>query len=293
MSSIKKILVISFFIALVITICGCRVTKLFGTRLNESDTYFDQTEVDVRSWLSYYTWTLENEGEKKAAEILPDSSAIEPALWKLIKNKTSIYSNSLGTFTFKPLGYFRDDCNGFIIRNDTSCFSNCLYHPITGITFEQAVNFCKWRTKIINENEMFSSDKSTVTFRLPTEEEWTNFAKRGLAEVELKNGSRDSTVIPKKKNSSCKNCPVYNYKILNSCGNWPNSQILNVGSFVPDKNGFYDTFGSISEMTSKKGIAKGGNFMLFASQCSPDSIQIYNKPEKWLGFRCIAIKSKY
>ena len=44
-------------------------------------------------------------------------------------------------------------------------------------------------------------------------------------------------------------------------------------------------------MTAEKGDARGGNYLLYAKQCHVDSIQHYNKPENWLGFRCIAVKN--
>ncbi len=46
--------------------------------------------------------------------------------------------------------------------------------------------------------------------------------------------------------------------------------------------------GNAAEMTSEKGIAKGGSYLQLAKECSPASVQKYDKPEKWLGLRLVA-----
>ncbi len=44
------------------------------------------------------------------------------------------------------------------------------HHPIVGITWEQAVRYCSWRTKKIND--LLSKTGYEVTIRLPSEDEW-------------------------------------------------------------------------------------------------------------------------
>jgi formylglycine-generating enzyme required for sulfatase activity len=271
---------------------GCKTTKTIGTSNVGPDIYIDQTEIDVKSWLSYYTWILENEGKQAAAKILPDSLSLEPSVWNLIKMKTDKYSNSTPVYTLQPLGYFYDECDkNFIFDCNTksTCPSLCLRYPITGISYEQVIEFCKWRTKIVNENPIFKTDKKQIVFRLPTEKEWVQFAKIGFSEQELKIGFRDSLAIMQNKKVKCRECPMYNYKTTSSCDSMPSITVTYNGCYAPDGKNTYDLFGNVSEMTSIKGISKGGNYLLFAKQCHPDSIQKYVEPEKWLGFRCIAI----
>jgi formylglycine-generating enzyme required for sulfatase activity len=153
-----------------------------------------------------------------------------------------------------------------------------LRFPITGITYEQAEEFCKWRTKVLGNGK--------IEFRLPSESEWKNFAVIGLSPDEKKNGYRDSIYS--------NGCPMYNYKYSNPCERFLNAGLelprqIGVVRFMKDKNGAFDVFGNVSEMTNIKGIAKGGNYKTFANQSNVDSIQKYNKPEIWLGFRCISI----
>lgn len=88
-------------------------------------------------------------------------------------------------------------------------------------------------------------------------------------------------------------CPTFNYNVKAECDRDTILGKLNcVGQFSPSELGIFDIFGNISEMTLKKGVAKGGNFKLYANQCHPDSNQYYYKPAIWLGFRCIVIKKK-
>lgn len=245
-----------------------------------NDIYFDETEIDVASWLSYYSWTIIHEGFDSAQKVLPDSSAIEPELWAYIKNKSTDYINMQARYSLQPVGYFGKeckDCAKFGSRlSKQGKFCALLTFPITGITYEKAVAFCEWRTKIEGENKL--------VFRLPTPEEWKDFALNGLPETERKNGFRDSL--------NNKKCAKFNYNISCNCGNDEYQGKLNgIGLYTQEKTGAFDVFGNVSEMTSKKGIAKGGNFKLHANQCHADSVQNYTKPEIWLGFRCIAVKS--
>lgn len=244
------------------------------------DVYFDETEVDVGSWLSYYSWVLIHEGFEEAQKVLPDSAAIEPELWAYIKNKSAYYIDNPGCYTLQPIGYFAKECKecvrfGKRLRQEPG-WCPMLDFPITGLTFEQVTRFCEWRTKMEGNHKL--------VFRLPTPAEWKNFALNGLTETESKNGFRDSL--------NNKKCAPYNFKISCSCGNGDYQGKLNArGMFDTEKSGAFDVFGNVSEMTSVKGIAKGGNFKIHANQCHPDSIQNYTKPEIWLGFRCIAVKS--
>ncbi len=244
------------------------------------DMYFDATEVDVASWLSYYSWTIIHEGLEAAQKVLPDSSAVEPELWSYMKNKSTDYIDMQARYSLQPVGYFGMECKEcakFGSRlSKQGKYCNLLTFPISGITYEQAVAFCDWRTKIAGENKL--------VFRLPTPEEWRDFAVNGLPETARKNGLRDSL--------NNKKCAKFNYNISCNCGNDEYQGKLNgIDRYAPERNGVFDVFGNVSEMTSIKGIAKGGNFKLHANQCHVDSVQNYAKPEIWLGFRCIAVKS--
>jgi len=270
----KLTLLLTFFVCTVVA-----QEPLFSTIRISDDVYYDETEIDVASWLSFYTWTIVHEGFGEVQKILPDSNAVESELWSYIRSKSTDFLSFEARYTQLPVGYFGKDCiiDAELVKRLPNFKNRCtiLDLPITGISYEQAEAFCKWRTKTLGDNK--------IVFRLPTPEEWKYFAVNGLSETEKENGFRDSL--------NNKKCAVFNYNIPCNNGNDENQgNLKGVAMYSPKTNGAYDVFGNVSEMTSLKGVAKGGNFTLHANQSHVDSIQSYTKPEIWLGFRCIAIK---
>lgn len=243
----------------------------------------DQTEVTIHAWLSYYTWKQKNEGQISANKVLPDSNAIEPLIWSYIKNKSNTFCNQISMQTGQPLGYFRLECNESVKQNKNLTSANSstcpiLSFPITGVSHQQAVEFCKWRTMIFGQGK--------VEYRLPSEKEWIEIAKNNFKETERKIGFRDSLIYKDKL------CRMYNYRTPTPCSHMLEEGLTEamldvIGRFAPDDKGLYDLFGNVSEMLAENGKAKGGSYLEFASQCHPDLTQHYSKPEKWLGFRCI------
>lgn len=244
---------------------------------------FDESEVDIGSWLSYYTWKLKNEGIESAQKVLPDSMEVLPEVWQYINHRCEpsdgmIVSIYMGRYGLQPMGDFCKKCNDFIEYDKRlrSYSSDCPFidYPVTGITYEQAKHFCEWRTKVQGGEEL--------VFRLPTSSEWKNFAMNGLNEIQQKNGICDSLG----------KCKVFNYRADKCDCDIPyfGTVPLRTEGFFPNNLGAYDVFGNVSEMTATKGESLGGNFRQRAVQCHIDSVQYYTKPEDWLGFRCIAIR---
>jgi formylglycine-generating enzyme required for sulfatase activity len=268
------------YIASVLTLIldGCFEVRNYYTPVRYNKNYFiDKTEVDIASWLSYYTWKLENEGIESADKVLPDSTAVVSEVWKFIRHKCSKKNNQGGYYTNQIIGNFCDECKELLDTNSyNKAINYCpiLYYPITGLTYEQVNQFCEWRTRI---------SENGLTYRLPSNEEWEAIALKGLNDNEKKNGFPDSLINEK--------CKKFNYRLSKHSNCFDTIvKIKEVGSTMQDLQGLYDIFGNVSEMTSIKGISKGGNYLLNASQCNKDTFQQYDKPERWLGFRCVAIK---
>jgi formylglycine-generating enzyme required for sulfatase activity len=253
----------------------------YGMKKFTEKKYVDITEVTVTEWLEYYNWVLKNEGKKEAIKALPDSNNVSVFVWKYIqgeKKKMEISAEAGEEYE----GFLFENCDE-IVKNDKfyqSMYKNkkinpCPYgiEPITGISYEQALDYCNWKT-ILKGNDK-------TIYRLPTKEEWVQLAYIGLSETEKLKRTMDSS------DNSC-DCHFYNFKFTFKEYAEDGSSVIEVARFSPNHNGVYDLLGNISEMTMTKGEAKGGNYNINASQCHIDSTQYYIKPEKWLGFRCIA-----
>jgi hypothetical protein len=52
--------------------------------------------------------------------------------------------------------------------------------------------------------------------------------------------------------------------------------------------GLYNIIGNAAEMTAAKGVAKGGSFKSSVLELKPEAQQLYQGPQSWLGFRCVA-----
>jgi hypothetical protein len=81
-------------------------------------------------------------------------------------------------------------------------------------------------------------------------------------------------IFPKKIDSPLKKC--INYTAVTK-------------SFFKNTSGTYNMIGNVAEMVIEKGIAKGGSFEHKLEDCKITNDQYYTKPERWLGFRCIAV----
>jgi len=282
-----KNLKIIFTIVIVITVYSCYAGEKSNysnnypssgfklqwvTKVNDT-LYFDSGEIDVAAWLSYMSWVFESQGEQNVKRLLPDSTAVDPQIWHILSKRNKSFCNEISFYTGMPIGYFDQKCDNCTHCDNYFYRSHCpfLDFPITGLTFEQVNAFCIWRTERYK--------KYNISFRLPTEKEWKSFALNSLSSKEQAQGFKDSLDV-----NNCKECPKFNYFKENQ------TAFLHYDGMF-DKSPC-DLFGNVSEMTTEKGIAKGGNYLLYAKQCHPDSVQRYSKPEKWLGFRCIRVVKK-
>lgn len=117
-----------------------------------SQFYMDRHEVTNGDWKLFVA--------EAGAEFLPDSTLF----W-------SADNESLGTIG----DYYNDEA-----------FAD---YPVVGITWEQAVAYCDWRTLKVRQT---SGDASLAPFRLPTEEEWE------YAAISLSAGVPDENITSSK-----------------------------------------------------------------------------------------------
>lgn len=280
MQKTKRIAIICAIVC--ITIWGCISFTLnpFSTTIKTTETLnVDETEITVGAWATYYKWIQDHQGIIAAQRVMPDSSELDPDAWSFLHcHPDKPYTSGLINMqTNLSLDSFCIQCDHLTRPyNASRTFpkgKNCpiIDYPITGITYEQAQAFCRWRTIVTGENK--------VKYRLPTPEEWKTYA--------LTNGHPDSVTNNSEK------CIIYNYRFNNPCAAYiergiTSPRVLRTAEYFPGHKGLYDVFGNVAEMTSEKGIAKGGSYMNYAIESHPDSTQYYTATSKLIGFRCIA-----
>jgi hypothetical protein len=162
-------------------------------------------------------------------------------------------------------------------RTDTGFYYPARY-PIVGISFEQAIRFCEWKEAEINSDR---PEGRKVRVSLPSIQQY-----RTLIE------NIDSVAAPQKKLP----CHVSTMNFKNSIwfckpSKWywrtQAHQLVRVDAFWPSKLRLYNLEGNAAEMTSTKGIAMGGSFRQYASECTSDHEQSYSGPQDWVGFRYV------
>ena len=214
-----------------------------GTVKITEQLYFDETEVTNFSWkeFEYSTSIKYGKGSAEHLATLPDTN-----VWLQGKNKSVKLASS-----YYQSATYRD-------------------YPVVGVSYEQAIAFCKWRTSMV---KMFYSrafkSEFNAEYRLPTEAEWEMVAyleSHKIAEFEK--------AVPGKchlKNDSNNLCPV-------------STKTFGKGHF-----GMYQLIGNVAEMLDEKDKSKGGSWQHFAEESRVGKVQHYNEPNKWLGFRCVCI----
>ena len=134
------------------------------------------------------------------------------------------------------------------------------HEPITHISYEQAVDYCQWRSHIVSENL-----GRQIIFRLPSPEEWDEIASLAMEAREKEE---------KRKLKSLK------------------KQLLKKGLFyIPratiNPNEILDLFSNVSEMTATPGITRGNNNWSISrsEERTNEATSVSSGP--YLGFRCI------
>ncbi|MBI3509682.1 MAG: SUMF1/EgtB/PvdO family nonheme iron enzyme [Bacteroidetes bacterium] len=269
-----------------------------GTVWLRDSVFIDETEIRNLDWLEYLYWTSRVRKENYAA-LLPD---------------TLVWKNSCIDSSFK-------NYTQFYLHHPS--YRNC---PVAGISYEQAIAFCKWRTDRVNEYYMVKLDHyawpqadslthytERVRYRLPTKAEWEYAASGGLNSGMYPYGFENTY---DKRNMVCSNTKeMYDmfrthkdvlYKVKGGT-----SVMLRYGptqevySGKPNSFGIYNLLGNVSELIADS-VVKGYNYITYLDGTYtgkdamfepryPDSLKKayyrndykYYGPQPWLGFRCV------
>ncbi|MGB0523554.1 MAG: formylglycine-generating enzyme family protein [Flammeovirgaceae bacterium] len=209
--------------------------------------FVEATEVSNALWWEYFQDIMEKHPENKAM-YLPKNS-----VWKAVLPHAE---PSLARYFGKKM---------------------YLDYPVVGISYEQALRFCKWRSEKYTKqfNAQFATGKwqayhFQLNYRLPTATEWETWANQEL---------KGRSLIALSAQINCRKSISSSRKLNRMTQPVTQQQIRT--------NGFYHLFGNVSEMTQTKGIAKGGNWMQSIEACEIEQGNQYAAATAWLGFRCI------
>lgn len=202
-----------------------------------------------------------------------------------IKKKENLYSLCVYDSTLWR-SFLRVDVEDYYYSHDTY-----RYHPIVGITYQAAHEFCNWLTEKYHSNAQRQYRK--VLFRLPTKQEF----------IETAISHYDSTQIfypwgnnelynSKTKEDHC------NYLELSQTDiDMTDNQLIyhafppywrlpkEVGSYEANPFGVFDIVGNVSEMIQEESIAMGGNFISTGYNVRVSSEKNYKNADVTVGFR--------
>ena len=196
------------------------------------------------------------------------------------------------------------------------------FFPVVGITHEQAVAFCEWRTEIVTEKfnkekgyKNTDKDYTIFKFRLPTQDEWEKCAGYGLDTDKYPHGFKtlkrpikftkkaaeylhgntinsiskdDLSLEIDSFNKNQKEDYVINCK--RPVDTFLNLKTpFNVWAYPKNQFGIYNMLGNVAEMTFNKGEAKGGSWLDQLEYCKISSIKTYNNRNYDVGFRTVCV----
>jgi hypothetical protein len=282
-------LILSFFFLSVLASC---TTIHFATNYNlpneTNPNYISTYEVSLRDWITYLVST--SVAENNNAIFLGDH------LEKINSKLPDLEMDGWCSYTLKA--FLRKDKNMTAQKLYIHCKNkyieiqlpknawdsikkfSLLDLPIVGITYEQALQYLAYKQDIANACH-FSSNKNKYRYAcfLPTPQQFDSI-QTVIDSMNIKGCN-----LFNYKNSICPDCPngktYKNHPVLSKTGKEPTY----VNGYFTDNYGLMNFKGNVAEMTSIKGIAKGGSCCHYASEAFGGKSQTYATPTIWLGFR--------
>ncbi len=258
LASFRSCLLLPLFICLSFTFKKTKKLIPPGT-VQITETFFaDETEISNFAWQEYEFWAKTKYGSHSPEHVftLPDT---------LVWRDKSTYNEPYVQYYYRHPAY----------KN----------FPVVGISYEQAVAFCKWRTERVKEFYYIGYKKEiNIEYRLPTKEEWEMISDNGRGIVS--NNGKNEKGLPK-----FNHCWMTDsiWKKYQKEGKQSADVTAPVYSYSKNLFGLFNTFGNVAEMISEKGISKGGGWRHQLEECRAGKDIPYSTPTAWLGFRCVCV----
>ena len=196
--------------------------------------YNGEIKLDVAKLVYSYTWF---DAESAAAESKRTKKQFIDRTTFIKKEEVQIYPDT--TVWIKDFMYSYNEP----MHNDY--FSHPAYqdYPVVGVSWNQAVAFCNWRTNFKNGYQRSKGDPSVSRFRLPNEGEWEYAARGGIPSGTYPWGS------PYLLNDRA--CFLANFKPLR--GDYASDQAVytvEAKSYLPNDYNLYNMAGNVAEWTN-------------------------------------------
>lgn len=151
--------------------------------------------------------------------------------------------------------------------------------PITGITYDQALAYVAYIQDAMNTCEAYTQNKYRYACFLPTPEQFDSL------QAKLDSVNSKGCNLFNYKNSLCSSCPNAELMLSHPIASRTGMEPTYTQAYFADPNGVMNFKGNVAEMTSVKGVAKGGSCMHYAVEAYEGRSQTYTEPAMWLGFR--------
>ncbi|TXK45756.1 SUMF1/EgtB/PvdO family nonheme iron enzyme [Pontibacter qinzhouensis] len=278
-----------------------------GTVYLEKNLFVDRAEITNMHWNGYLHALKRDSTREAYLQALPDTS-----LWDSVDNTGNLKKNYLRSIRFRYYPVVG------ITYEQAVAFSSW-----RSVVSTESYN--KYNNRSLTQRNVKERYKVIFTWRLPSVEEWEKAAAGGLDPETYPYGLKVknffTSVNPnhqiidslgyarpelrKELKYHLRYNPYPNFNCINSFGKgfrygffqphhtpifFDNHRPLTANR--PNKLQIYDAVGNVAEMTSIKGIAKGGSWAHLMQYATIKQTQKYDQPKVWLGLRGICEVTK-
>lgn len=255
-----------------------------GTSYIGNGVYMDEAEILNIHWLEFIYYLKKDSSQSYYESMLPDTTLA----WRAMGDKSVV------------IGYDLDSAAQPLFLESYLRYPSRRYFPVIGISFFQATEYCKWRSKAVDikVNEQLAKLKKTFSLRYEYYIPPIEVYKKCLEFNDIKSRKIDSKSqkLIKSVSSDFNPRKMYHYAAVKQeiarttqgysvfvpGVNW----IVSSYDAPPMKKSFRHIVGNVSEMTNKQGVSFGGSWIHTMDEIKEHLTFEYTKPEYWLGFRC-------